>query len=293
MDIKKEYTGAFSGSDNDNSVVSPSGFGFIPKYEQPAPKLHKKVRDKKPSLSEPVKDVAIWSDDETNEQRNEKRITANLRMATPSHNDQKTVEIQKISQKSPNCDSIDRDKSNQGSEKQSYDDYDHESDDNESLVHEPLSATKKTFVFNIKLPKQEAFVEEAQSKTLTEALNQDIVKNEIDNSPAFDQFDATSPVLPNDTVTSSTSNDVITTSNTTDVIANSIPNDSQMSDQAQMMNPYNPYMMHSHFMGPRAMMPHPLYYQFMNYHARQPFAQMDFSAPLPEHDQPPLPGDGK
>jgi len=290
---EREETDDSSGEDDVNDSASPIGFGFIPKYEKPAAKSQKKSRNKKTIQTDVINDVGIWSDEEANEQ---KLVTAHLRTVTSNSDVPETFENHKLSQndvKSTNRASTDREIANHDSEKQSYD-YDHESDDNESLVHEPVSATKKTFVFNIKLPKQEAEIEEVQTNVPPETKTKDDTKDKNEINFCSDQITTTiSSILPDNVVTSTKVDDNVTILTTSSDTIMSYQVDSQVSDEARMVQSYNPYMMHSHFMGPRAMMSHPLYYQFMNYPIRQPFSQIDFAAPLPEQDQPPLPGDGK
>ena len=220
-------------------------------------------------LAEDVKDCGIWSDKDLKQPSCEKPITTyDEPPVTPNVKNKillsKGLDNNKVFKKKLNSND-----DNSSCHNISSTDYNHESDENESLVHEPVQVAKKNFIFNINLRKHDELYQEAKSEIL-KTQNSEFETCETIDYPFDDSLT---------TVTANTSTSCNPISLTT--------------ASYQIMNPHISLFVKSQLSGNQTVISHRMFHNFVNDHAKLPFLQIDYSNSLPDYYNPPLPGNFK
>ncbi|CAK8679365.1 unnamed protein product [Clavelina lepadiformis] len=278
--ICEEEIGSNAGIKSPTSNSS-SGFGILPSHE--TNKMKQRQDEKKESSLIPqVRDVGIWSDEESVETKSRRRSKQD------GDQGKENTSMSKISnhEKTGQNEVIEANLSG--------------SEDNELTLHEPLPTNKKTFVFKINLPKQEAVSKEKSSKKkIKKSKKRKKDKNKTANDKTKQTKLTAAPVAPsaatlavtttNANVSSSNMARMTSTSHMTSVTTSTYNGNIQMNPVPHMMNPYhayyamNPYMVHRGI--PAPIYPHP---HFMGYPPRLPMAMNFMGNPLPpKNDEPP------
>ena len=255
---------------------------------------------KEKKKSEVGKNVGIWSDDEANDAKMEKK--SSILISNTSRDSFKSkhskIDIFPENDELFSGKGVSNNSSSNGAKSRDMKSYETESDsdDDESLVHEPLSTSKKTFVFNIKLPKSEPEPEkrkkkskknkkEKKEKKAIQKFENKTLQSEPTSSPAVETS------IPDIAVTSPSQNDVIDSPEVTNTATTNTQHvESENASTGEVMNSYNPYFMHPNYVGPRTMMAHTMYhpqaYQMMGY-PRPNYMGMDYEVSLTDEAKPP------
>ena len=276
-----------------DNAESKTGFGYIskqPETVKPFKAAFKPLENAKPAAT---KDVYIWSDVDSSDSSTEDVVTAKIKVISPKSHKKK----RKKGGASPKPEA----KASQSRARESRHDIKilqeneedvDDSDDNDLIVHEPVSA-KKPFVFNIKLanPDQEQEEETKPKKKKDSTKEENEAKSE---NKAEESFPAKGGVKAESNSTGTAVSPKIDESGDNDATKTASTNNFALTPaQSQLMQSFNPFFS-MQLMPDGTMITHPMYpsFQFMNFSQANSFISMNmgYSASLPDEvNSAPLP----